>query len=81
MYVTSSMQGQTPKKTQVIILPHGIVGFPFQSDDGFVLLAVGWKCVAYISYGMIDDAVDEEVDIRHEFTYPRRIRSLIDSPL
>ena len=26
---------------------------------------------------MIDDAVDEEGDIRHEFTHPRRIRSLI----
>ena len=30
---------------------------------------------------MIDDAVDEEGDIRHEFAHPRRIRSLIDGPL
>ena len=30
---------------------------------------------------MIDDAVDEEGDIRHEFTHPRRIRSLIDGSL
>ena len=30
---------------------------------------------------MIDDAVNEESDIRHEFAHPRRIRSLIDGPL
>ena len=30
---------------------------------------------------MIDDAVDEEGDIGHEFAHPRRIRSLIDGPL
>ena len=57
-------------------------GFRFQSDDGFVLLDVDWKRVhAYTSYRMIDDAVDEKCDIRHEFAHPRRIRSLIDGPL
>ena len=30
---------------------------------------------------MIDDAVNEEGDIGHEFAHPRRIRSLIDGPL
>ena len=30
---------------------------------------------------MIDDAVNEESDIRHEFAHPRIIRSLIDGPL
>ena len=30
---------------------------------------------------MIDDAVNEEGNIRHEFAHPRRIRSLIDDPL
>ena len=30
---------------------------------------------------MIDDAVNEESDILHEFAHPRRIRSLIDGPL
>ena len=30
---------------------------------------------------MIDDAIDEEGDIGHEFAHPRRIRSLIDGPL
>ena len=30
---------------------------------------------------MIDDAVNEECDIGHEFAHPRRIRSLIDGPL
>ena len=30
---------------------------------------------------MIDDAVNEESDIRHEFAHPRGIRSLIDGPL
>ena len=30
---------------------------------------------------MIDDAVNEESDIRHEFAYPRGIRFLIDGPL
>ena len=30
---------------------------------------------------MIDDAVDEEGDIDHEFAHQRKIRSLIDGPL
>ena len=57
-----------------------MVGFPFQTDDGLVLLGVGWKCHAYTSHRMIDDAVVEG-DIGHEFAHPRRIRSLIDGPL
>ena len=58
-----------------------MVGFPFQADDGFVLLGVGWKGHAYTSYRMIDDAVDEEGGICQEFAHPRRIWSLIDGPL
>ena len=59
-----------------------MIGFRFQSDDGFVLLDVDWKRGhAYTSYGMIDDAVDKEGNIRHEFTRPRRIWSLIDGSL
>ena len=54
---------------------------PFQGDDGFVFLDVGWKGHAYTSYRMIDDAVDEEGDIGHEFAHPHRIRFLIDGPL
>ena len=30
---------------------------------------------------MIDDTVDKEGDIGHEFAHPRRIRSLINDPL
>ena len=30
---------------------------------------------------MIDDAINEKSDIRHEFAHPRRVRSLIDGPL
>ena len=59
-----------------------MVGFRFQTVDGFVLLDVDWKGGRlYTSYRMIDDAVDEEGDIGHEFAHPRRIRSLIDGPL
>ena len=76
------MQGQTPEETQVITLPLIMVGFRFQTDDGFVLLDVDWtRDHAYTSYRMIDDAVDEEGDIGHEFAHPLRIRSLIDGPL
>ena len=76
------MQGQTPEETQVVTVPLGIVGFLFQSDDGFVLLDVDWKRDhAYTSYRMIDDVVDEKGDIRHEFAHPRIILSLIDGPL
>ena len=80
--ITSSMQGQTSEETHVVIVPLGIVGFLFQSEDGFVLLDVDWKGVhSYTSYRVIDDAVDEKCDIGHEFAHPRRIRSLIDGPL
>ena len=76
------MQGQTSEETQVIILPLVMVGFPFQIDDAFLLLDIDWKGGrTYTSYRMIDDAIDEEGDIGHEFTHPRRIRSLINSPL
>ena len=59
-----------------------MVGFRFQTDDAFLLLDVVRKGGRlYTSYRMIDDAVNEESDIRHEFAHPRRIRSLIDGPL
>ena len=59
------MQGRTPEETQIVIVPLGMDGLFFQTDDGFVLLDV--DCHAYISYGMIDDAVDEK---GYEFTHP-----------
>ena len=76
------MQGQTPEETQVIILPLLIVGFHVKTDDALFLLDVDRKggrlCT---SYRMIDDAIDEEGDIGHQFAHPCRIRSLIDDPL
>ena len=58
---------------------YGWAPFP---DCGFVRLDVEWKRGRpYTSYREIDDAVDEEGDIGHEFAHPRRIRSLIDGPL
>ena len=59
-----------------------MVGFRFQTDDAFPLLDVDRKGGRlYTSYRVIDDAVNEESDIRHEFAHPRRIWSLIDGPL
>ena len=76
------MQGQTSEETQVIIVSLVMVGFRFQTDDAFLLLDVDRKgSRLYTSYKMIDDAVNEESDFRHEFAHPRRIRSLIDGPL
>ena len=76
------MQGHTSEETQVIIVPHVMNGFLFQTDDGFVFLDVDWKRVhSCTSYGMINDVVDEEGDIGHAFAHTRRIRSLIDGPL
>ena len=76
------MQGQTPEETQVVTVPLIMIAFLFQTDDGFVLLDVDWKGDhSYTSYRVIDDAVDEKCHIGHEFTHPRRIRSLIDGPL
>ena len=81
MHVASTMQGKTAKETEVIGVPFGMDGFPLQSDDSFVVLHVSRKSRAHASERMIDDAIDEEGGIRHEFTHPRRIRSLLDSPL
>ena len=59
-----------------------MVGFRFQADDAFVLLDGDWEGTrTYTSYRVIDDAVDDEGDIGHEFAHPRRVRSLIDGPL
>ena len=55
-----------------------MVGFLFQTDDTFLLVDVVRKGGSPVH---IDDAVNEESDIRHEFEHPRRIRSLIDGPL
>ena len=66
------MQGQTSEETHVIIVPLVMDGFRFQTDDAFLLLDVGRKRDhAYTSYRVIDDAVNEESDIRHEFAHPR----------
>ena len=59
-----------------------MVGFCFQTDDAFLLLDVDRKGGRlYTYYRVIDDAIDEEGNIRHEFAHPRRVRSLIDVPL
>ena len=61
-----------------MIVPLVMVVFRFQTDDAFLLLDVDRKGGRlYTSYRVIDDAVDEEGDIRHVFAHPRRIRSLI----
>ena len=76
------MQGQTPEKKQVITLPLVMVWFRFQTDDGFVILDVDWKGGrTFTSIRMIDDAVDEEGDIGHEFEHASRIWYLIDGQL
>ena len=68
------MQGQTSEQTQVIIIPLVMVGFRFQTDDALLLLDVGWqRDHAYTSYRMIDDAINEKSDIRHEFAHPRGV--------
>ena len=81
MSIASLMKVETPEETQVLSVPFGMVGFPFQTDDGFVVLDVGWKGHAYTPYWMIDDAVDEEGEIGREFAHPCRIRYLIDGQL
>ena len=59
-----------------------MVGFRFQTDDAFLLLDIDRKGGRlYTSSRVIDDTVDEEGDIGHEFAHPRRIRYLIDGPL
>ena len=57
MYVTSSMQVQTPEDKCIIIVLLGMVLFHFQINYNFVLLDVGGKCDAYAPYR----------DIGHEF--------------
>ena len=79
--VTSSMQGQTAEETKVVGIPFGMVGFPFQTDDSFVFLHISGKGQAHTTNGMIDDTIDEEGGICHEFAHPCRIRSLSDGPL
>ena len=59
----------------------GMVGFPFQTDDSFVVLHISRKGHAQTTNGMIDDTIDEEGGICHEFAHPCRIRSLRDGPL
>ena len=75
------MQGQTAEETQVIGVPLGTNGFTFKTDDSFVVLHVSGKKQLYAPDRMIDYAIDEEGGIRHEFAHPRRIRSLLDSPM
>ena len=75
------MQGQTAEETEVIGLPFGMVGFPFQTDDSFAVLHLSGKSHVHAPDRMIDDAIDEEGGIRHEFAHPRQIRFLLDSPL
>ena len=80
-HVTSSMQGQTSEETNVVGVCFGMVGFPFQTDDSFVVLHVSGESQAHTTNGMIDDTIDEEGGICHEFAHPCRIRSLSDGPL
>ena len=75
------MKGQTAEETQVVGEPFAVDGFPFQTDDASVALDVGGKGQVDAPDRMIDNAIDEEGGIRHEFTHPRRIRSVSDDPL
>ena len=58
-----------------------MVGFPFQTDDSFVVLHISGESHAHTTNGMIDDTIDEEGGIRHQFAHPCRIRFLSDGPL
>ena len=46
-----------------------------------ILLYLLVQIDVHASFWMNDTVVDEESDIGNDFTYPRRIRSLIDGPL
>ena len=80
MYVTSTMQGQTPEQKQIAGVHRITFAVAFQTDDGSVVRDVGWNSHDDASYRMVHDAVDEG-HIGHEFEPPSRIRSLIDGPL
>ena len=73
---TSKMQVQTAEETQVDSVHFPIVGYTFQADDGSVFLDIGRKCQANATNRLVDEAIDEKGDIRHEFAHARRIRSL-----
>ena len=75
------MQGQTSEETQVVTVPLGMVGFPFQTDDSFVVLHISGESHVHTTNGMIDDTIDEEGGICHVFAHPCLIRSLSDGPL
>ena len=73
--VVSSMKGQIAEETKVVGVPFAMDGFFIQADDGDVPLHIGGKSHTYATDQMLEDAIDEEQGIRHEFAQPRRIQS------
>ena len=69
------MHGQAPEETQVVGEPLEMDGFFLQTDDGFFVLDVGEKRHADSTDRMVDDTIEEDVGIRHEFAHPPRVRS------
>ena len=67
--ISSAMKSYAPKEAHIMVVPLGMDGLRFQTDDGFVLLDVcRQRSHVYTSYWVINDAVDEESHICHQFT-------------
>ena len=69
------------RKTKVVDVHLGIFVVFFQTDDGWVPLDVSGKVQADATDQMVDDAIEEEHDIHHEFAHPPLVRFLVDGPL
>ena len=81
VYLALQVQGQAPKKAQIVVICRIAVVVFLQPDDGLIVLHVVRKVDTDATDRVMYDPVDEERDVGHEFTDPVRIWPLGNGPL
>ena len=74
------MQSHTAEQTEIVDAWSAMVVF-LQPNDGFVTFHIGGQVDADATYGVLQDAIDEDCRIRYKFDHPVRVWSLSQSPL
>ena len=74
------MQSHTAEQTEIVDVWSAMVVF-LQSNDGFVTFHIGRQVDADATYGVLQDAIDEDCHICCKFDHPVRVWSLTQCPL
>ena len=80
VWIVAYMQSKTAEQTEIVDVRSAMVIF-LQRYYGHVTFDVVWQHYSDASYGVLQDAIDENCRIRFKFDNPFRVGSLTQCPL